>query len=266
MNPVVRWAGSKRALVPALTKYWNQTNGRYIEPFCGSGCLFFAVEPDHGILGDINFELITTYRALRADPVRVIECLLRLPVTKSTYYRLRAINPLELSDCEIAARFLLLNRLCFNGIYRTNRSGHFNVPFATPKRKVKFDPTLLIQASNLLKGATLLEGDFEATLASAEAGDFVYLDPPYVLSQRRMFSEYHAGTFAACDLQRLRSALFELDRAGIAFVISYADSAEGRTLVSGWNSRRVRARRNVAGFAGHRRFAYEVLASNLELN
>jgi DNA adenine methylase len=190
----------------------------------------------------------------------------RYPATKAHYYTLREGDPASLSDVEIAARFLFLNKLCFNGIYRTNASGCFNVPYAKPKRRrVVFDFDTLSKTAILLKNASLFHGDFEAVLADTRAGDFVYLDPPYAVAKRRVFSQYQAQSFSERDLDRLRSWLVELDRRGVHFVLSYADSAEGRKLASAWNHRRVRTRRNVAGFAGDRRLAFEVMASNREL-
>jgi DNA adenine methylase len=261
MDPIIRWAGSKRALLPKLRKYWPG-HGKYVEPFCGSSCLYFDIEPASAVLGDINKELISAYRTIRRNPQRVAECLLRLPITRATYYRLRAQDPFDLSECELAARFLFLNRLCFNGIYRTNRDGRFNVPYAKPKRKVRFSAEPLIEASGLLRKATLLTEDFEETVSHAEPGDLVYLDPPYAVENRRIFAEYQAERFTTKDLKRLRGVLTDLDRKGIAFVVSYAASAEGQALVHGWETRKVRTRRNVAGFVGHRRAAYELLATN----
>src|SRR5450631_4398975 len=108
MNPVIRWAGSKRQLLPTLRQIWSDRTSRYVEPFCGSSCFFFDVEPASAVLGDINSELISTYRALRHDATRVAECLLRWPISKKTYLSLRAIEPESLSNTEAAARFLYL--------------------------------------------------------------------------------------------------------------------------------------------------------------
>lgn len=265
MNPLIRWAGSKRALLPTLRKYWPR-NARYIEPFCGSGCLFFDLEPSKAVLGDINKDLINTYRALRHDAGRVLECLLRFRKTKETYYKLRRVRPDDLSDCEAAARFLFLNRFSFNGIYRTNLKGEFNVPYGPPKdgARTKFDPDTFIAASRLLQNTVLIEGDFEQTISNAERGDFIYLDPPYAVSNRRIFAEYHPESFGVKDLSRLGSLLADLDQRGVKFLVSYADSKEGRELLKKWNPKRIQARRNVAGFVGDRRIAYEVLASNME--
>lgn len=266
MKSFVRWAGSKKALLPELRSFWPGQNTRYIEPFCGSACLFFDLEPVSGILGDINPEIVTTYRAIRFEPLKVAECLLRFRKAESTYYAVRKISPTGLSDVEVAARFLFLNRLCFNGIYRTNRRGEFNVPYAKPKHPVTFDVGVLLEASQLLRGVELLNSDFEAVLDEAVTGDFVYMDPPYAVAARRVFSEYHPDSFTKDDLERLSASLSALNSRGVHFVVSYADSKEGRSLMAGWNFRRVRTRRNVAGFAGDRRHAFELIGSNMELH
>jgi DNA adenine methylase len=218
------------------------------------------------VLGDINAELITAYRTIRAAPLKVIECLKRFRVSEKAYYKVRGVDPFTISEVELAARFLFLNRLCFNGIYRTNLLGKFNVPYSHPKRKVIFDEAHILESAKLLRRAVLVRGDFEEVLDEARTGDFVYLDPPYAVARRRVFSEYHPDTFSEKDLTRLSQALHSLDRKGIHFIISYADSREGRELASRWHSKRIQTRRNVAGFAGHRRVAYEIMASNAELS
>lgn len=267
MKSPIRWAGSKRALLPSLTRYWSvDPAGRYIEPFCGSACLFFEIEPRRAILGDINKDLITAYKVLRKFPTKVIERIRSFPITESTYYDLRKLSPDALSDIERTARFLFLNRLCFNGIYRTNAQGQFNVPFGKPKRQVQFAFDAMMQASSLLKRASLQTRDFESVLNQAEKGDFVYLDPPYAVAKRRVFSQYHPQSFAERDLKRLREGLHALDKRGARFVVSYADSREGRELVADWHFYRIRTRRNVAGFADHRRHVFELIASNRKLD
>ena len=263
MRSFLRWAGSKKQLLPILGEYWSCHYTRYIEPFAGSSCLFFHVEPVSAILGDLNGELISTLRAIRLDVGRVIECLRRIPRNKKNYYRVRRADPSSLGIYGAAARFLYLNSLCFNGLYRTNGAGYFNVPYCPPGHKTVPEP-LLIQASALLNRATLLVSDFEETMTMAGAGDFVYLDPPYALSGRRIFSEYGPRLFQTCDLDRLQTALDGLNARGAKFVVSYADCLEGRKALDQWKLRRVKTRRNIAGFTGDRKSSYELLATNLE--
>jgi hypothetical protein len=121
----IRWAGSKRLSLPYLRPYCRPPRGKYIEPFAGSACLFFELEPSSAILGDLNRELISAMRAIRRDVYRVLECLRRLRTGKAAYYKIRRSVTGELSDPELAARFLYINRHCFNGLYRTNQRGEF---------------------------------------------------------------------------------------------------------------------------------------------
>lgn len=264
MRSFIRWAGSKRLSLPFLKPLCKVITGRYIEPFAGSACLFFDMEPEKAILGDLNSELISAMRAIRRDVYRVLECLRRLPKGKAAYYRIRDHNPDVLSEPELAARFLYINRYCFNGLYRTNLAGKFNVPYGPP-RKVggsRVDESLVINASRLLQRATLINGDFEETLRHAEPGDWVYLDPPYVTAQTRIFSEYVPNSFSNKDLHRLKTALRRLDESGVTFLISYGDTPEAKDLLSDWNPIKATTRRNIAGFAGHRKTAYEWVATN----
>lgn len=265
MKSFIRWAGSKRLLLGHLRSHWTGTANRYIEPFCGSACFFFDIGPNSGVLGDLNQELIGAFRAIRSDPYRVLEALRRFPTGEAGYYRVRKMQPSSLAENERAARFLYLNRYCFNGIYRTNGKGEFNVPYGPPRSGKSVDESVVIAASKALTGCLLVNGDFEHTLRHAQAGDFVYLDPPYCLNDRRIFREYLPGSFSISDLERLRAQLERLDKLGVSFLISYADCAEARKLLHPWKPRRIRARRHIAGFSDKRRTAYEVIATNSPL-
>jgi len=165
----------------------------------------------------------------------------------------------------MAARFLYLNRYCFNGLYRTSLDGRFNVPYGAPKvgaRPSRVDEDLLIRASHVLQNATLVHGDFEATLSLAERGDFAYIDPPYAIERQRVFDEYLPASFSKRDLPRLSKVLGDLDRKGVTFVATYGESPEADELLGPWSPVRIQTRRNIAGFAGHRKLHYELLATN----
>jgi len=261
-NSFLRWAGSKRQLLPKLRGFWSDHYLRYIEPFAGSACLFFDLEPRSAILADLNQELICTLRAIQRDVYLVLECLRRLPKGEIAYYKVRKLDTSLLSDTEIAARFIYLNRYCFNGLYRTNGLGKFNVPYGPPKSGLPANENTIINAARVLQQSMLIAGDFEATLAYADTGDFVYLDPPYVTDSRRVFSEYLPNTFTKKDLARLSNTLDSLDKRGTIFLVSYADSPEARKLLAKWRPKRILTRRNIAGFAGSRKGAYELIATN----
>lgn len=261
-KPLLRWAGSKQQLVAELAQYWSENFGRYVEPFAGSARLFFRLEPKVALLGDINADLIATYCEVRDNPVAVHRALSGVENNSDRYYEIRGKNPDALESAERASRFIYLNRFCFNGLYRTNLKGAFNVPYGG-KRSGRL-PTLeeLRAIGTLLKRATIVCGDFAETIADVGPYDFVYLDPPYSVSAKRVFRQYNSADFDSGDLDRLRETLEELNEKGARFLLSYDDSEEGERLAEGFHKRNVRTRRNIAGFTGSRRIASELLISN----
>lgn len=266
MNAFLRWAGSKKQLLPKLKSFWPEDEqNRYIEPFAGSSVLYFSLQPSMAILGDLNTELIEMLRSVRAFPEKVTDCLKRLPKGKRAYYRVRAMEPTSLCNVERAARFIYLNHYCFNGLYRTNKIGQFNVPVGRHKGPHTLDFNLIWLAAEQLQRAFLVDGDFAETLQHARAGDFVYLDPPYAREGVRSFTEYDPLSFSTADLGRLAASLTDLDKKGATFVLSYANCAEARHIGARWHTRRVWARRNIAGFSGSRKGVTELLISNREV-
>jgi DNA adenine methylase len=168
-----------------------------------------------------------------------------------------------MSATAAAARFIYLNRFCFNGLYRTNAAGDFNVPFA-PSGTGKLPSLSHLQGcAEVLKRTQLRCGDFVGTMELVQEGDFVYLDPPYAVSTRRVFREYSRAAFAQPDLVRLCRHLRRIDSMGARFLVSYADCTEARVAFRRWHIKRVRTRRNIAGFAIHRRFAFELIVTNI---
>jgi DNA adenine methylase len=266
IKPFLRWAGSKRKLLARLKAYWRPTHHqRYIEPFAGSACLFFELRPPAAILGDSNRELIDLYRAVKADPQPLFDRLVRIPRNADTYYRWRAKDPAATDRTTRALRFLYLNRNCFNGIYRTNTAGRFNVPFGGKHGKpvgalARED---FMRAAKELRNARFVAGDFTKTLAVAQRGDFVYLDPPFALSSRRVFTEYGEKIFDVGDVDRLADELRRLHNLGAEFLVSYADCTGARKLAKEWNATKLYVRRHIAGFSDDRRMASEWLISNI---
>jgi DNA adenine methylase len=262
--PFLRWAGSKRRLLPILQTFWTTKHTRYVEPFAGSACLFFALKPPKAILGDLNPELIATYIEMKYRIDAVLQDLKRLkPNDKTEYKRLRAIDISTLAPPARAARFIYLNRYCFNGIYRTNLLGHFNVPFSGVRCGSVPTDHLLEKCSSRLRHARLVNGDFEKVLNQAQSGDLVYMDPPFAVRGRRMFREYDPSTFTTEDIARLRSWMERLNAAQINFVVSYAESDEADILRKNFSYETVAVRRHVAGFAAHRALTNEVVISNI---
>jgi DNA adenine methylase len=257
----LRWAGSKRGQLHRLSLFWGPKNLRYVEPFAGSACLFFSLAPSKAILGDNNACLIEVYRVIRDQPSRVYDRLVKIRRDSATYYRWRQKNPANLDLETRVVRFLYLNRNCFNGIFRTNTKGEFNVPIGT-RTGAYFTRSELLECSKILKRTELVAGDFADTVKRVRAGDFVYLDPPFAVDSRRVFREYGAECFTTADMRRLAENLGRVDSKGADFLVSYADSKEARAIAKRWNATRLPIRRHVAGFSGSRRNAYEWLISN----
>jgi len=262
--PFLRWAGSKRQHLSLLKSFWSDNFFRYVEPFAGSAVLFFNISPRRALLGDINKELIATFKTVRDHPSRVHKALASMPKGRSRYKEIRELKPDTLQPIKKAARFIYLNRYCFNGLYRTNSKGEFNVPYGGEKSGAI--PTLdhLKNSAERLKCASLTCADFRRTLAQVREGDFVYLDPPYAVSNRRVFVEYAAKPFSVSDISVLGRLLKQIDRKGATFVLSYADCSEARNEFSKWQVRRILTRRSVAGFCGGRKNQYELCVTNFQ--
>jgi len=262
MNPIIRWAGSKRYLANHLIPQFPGELKRYIEPFCGSASLFFLLEPSESILADINPELINALRLIRTRSSAVMEKYESLPDDRDFFYLIRSLQPATLSKTERAARFLYLNRLCFNGLYRTNKLGQFNVPYSGQRNSRPLLKTEIVKAGVLLKNCEILSTDFRATIERSKKGDFLYVDPPYASNEQNQFCEYDANSFGVKDIEDLWSALKSADKRGVKFMLSYTECTEIKKFADYWSSESIQVRRNIAGFAGHRKTAKEVVIKN----
>jgi len=266
LAPIIRWAGSKRKSVDKLKRYWNPQFTRYIEPFAGSACLYFSLPPVAAVLADVNDELINFYECLRLDPLVLRAEIKSIPVSEARFKRMRAINPGNLTSLQRAARFCYLNRHCFNGLYRTNRAGMFNVPYSNSRNGDIPGAEHFCQAAKRLSDAVLACSDFEEVIFNhVRAGDFVYIDPPYAVAHRRVFSEYGPGTFNTDDLWRLRESLLEIERRGAHFLLTYAICPVAQKLFKTWHAERIMTQRNIAGFHEKRKKSTEVLYSNITI-
>ena len=231
----------------------------------GSAALFFAIEPSDALLSDINSDLIETFCNLRDHPRAVYNRLQKLPLGEDAYYCIRQEYALKSPSLDRAARFIYLNRFCFNGLYRTNLGGKFNVPYAGSKTGSLPSQDDLSYAAKILSCAQIRTRDFSEALQDVQSGDFVYMDPPYAVQNRRIFRQYGPDSFGIEDIARLAAALADIDRSGATFVVSYAMCREAIEAFAGWNIRRAQTQRSVAGFSKHRRKAVELLISNRKL-
>ncbi|KHG33183.1 MAG: hypothetical protein OA34_11435 [Sulfurospirillum sp. MES] len=264
-DSIFRWAGSKRKLLPILINNVPNNYERYIEPFCGSACLFFAIKPMSAILSDINGELIHTFEQIKNTPSLIAKTLSNISVSKEIYDNYRQQKPTHLTDFERAIRFTYLNRNCFNGVYRTNQRGEFNVPMGTRTGEVP-DEIRFIKCAEALKNAKLISQDFEKLLPDIQKNDFVYLDPPYAKKDYKGRGEYGPGAFQYEDITRMLTFLEEVNHRGANFLFSYAyDEELIQQLPQSWYWESVLVGRHVAGFSQHRKHVQEILVSNYKI-
>ena len=246
-TPFVKWAGGKTSLLPELLKHVPDRLRRYHEPFVGGGALFFAVAPRRAVLSDANGELIHCWRQVRDDVHGVLDALAGHAYERSRFEAVRALDPLRLPPAQRAARFIYLNKTCFNGLWRVNRAGRFNVPFGRYRNPTFYDPGLLLRASQALRGVQIFRAPFESSLQRALPGDFVYLDPPYdPVSLTSSFTSYTRDAFTWEDQKRLAAGCAALDRRGVRFLLSNSATPRIRALYRGFEQRVVRAPRHIS--------------------
>ncbi len=259
-SPLVKWAGSKAPIVETLLARLPERFDRYHEPFVGSGALFFALRPAGAVLSDANAELVNLYLAVRDQPEALLEALARHRNTRQDYLRVRGIHPEDLPPVERAARTIFLNRTCFNGLYRLNRHGLFNVPYGSQAHTSFFQPAAIQQAHRALRGTEIRCRDFEASAAEARRGDFAYLDPPYVASGQTF--NYQARAFGEAEQRRVAGVFRRLDARGCLVMASNADCELTREIYAGFEVEALSVGRRVGGHAGRRQSAKEIVVRN----
>lgn len=221
--PFLKWAGGKRQLLPQYGPYFPSRDaiGRYFEPFIGSAAVFFHLQPPRATLSDRNEKLIEVYRAVQQDVEAVIKALQAHRNEEDYYYAVRAQDPSALSLAERVARLIYLNKTCYNGLYRENSRGEFNVPFGRYKNPKICNKKRLRLAARALQGVTLCAGDFTQVVVAAGEGDFVYFDPPYApLSTTSSFTSYNRHGFTGADQARLAQTIHELTGRGCRVMLS----------------------------------------------
>ena len=194
-KPILKWAGGKTQMLGELLPKVPDSYGRYIEPFLGGGAMFFALNPLDAVIADRNPELINMYKQVAAHVDAVISYLQQYENTQDMFYSVRALEWQDLPAAEAAARTIYLNKTCYNGLYRVNRKGQFNVPFGKYKAPNFCDVEALYAASGALQNADIVAGDYLSVLKEyARPGDFIFLDPPYLpVSEYADFKRYKIG-------------------------------------------------------------------------
>lgn len=263
-RPFLKWAGGKGKLIPQYHQHFPQQCSTYYEPFLGGGAIFFHLQPRQAMLMDINSELVNVYQCVRDRLPELIALLKhhREAHCQAYYYQIRSCIPTI--PVERAARLIYLNKTCFNGLYRENSKGQFNVPMGSYKNPGIFDPELLEAASRSLQTATLQVAPFEAVLDYAKTSqDFVYFDPPYFpISATSNFTAYNRYTFKQEDHVRLRDTFVILANRGVKVMLSNSDCEFVRDLYQGFNIQTILAARAINSKATRRGKITELLITS----
>lgn len=277
VQPFLKWAGGKRQLLPEIRKYIPEEFDTYYEPFVGAGAVLFDLQPEKAVINDKNTELVNVYHVIKYEIDELIQELQKHEDGNNAeyFYEIRSKDRepgyKDLSPAVRAARILYLNKTCFNGLFRVNSKGYFNVPFGKYKNPKIVNEDVLRAVHSYLHAhdVQITEMDFTEAAAGAKAGDFVYFDPPYdPLSETASFTSYSLDGFRKEDQLRLRDLCVELDQKGIKFLLSNSATDFIVQIYSekGFHIEKVSASRNINSVASKRGKIEEVLVRNYGQN
>lgn len=246
-RPFLKWAGGKKQLLDELMAKAPDNYGQYIEPFIGGGAMFFAMQPRAGVIADSNPDLINAYKCIACNVEKVIDYLKEFNNDENTFYEVRALCVKNLEKEYAAARTIYLNRTCFNGLYRVNKRGKFNVPYGRYKNPGFFQPEILRAASKALKDVEIICGDYKDVLAkTAKCGDFIFLDPPYLpVSEYADFKRYTKEQFYEEDHRELAEEVARLQEIGCHVVLTNSNHPLAHELYEPYEIKIVNTRRNI---------------------
>lgn len=245
-KPFVKWAGGKRQIINILVENMPKRYNTYIEPFIGGGALLFEILPEKAIINDINKELINTYLVIKNNVNQLIESLKKHKNEEEYYYKIRNLDPNTLSPIERASRFIYLNKTCFNGLYRENSQGQFNVPYGNYKNPKIVDEENLKAVSEYLNSAEveIYNTDYKEICKLAREGDFIYFDPPYhPITKTSSFTKYNKYDFTEKDQIELFQVFKELDNRGCYVMLSNSNTEFIKQLYRGYNIIEIEASR-----------------------
>ncbi len=269
-KPFVKWVGGKRQLINQFNKIgffpknFNQEKSTYFEPFIGGGAVFFDFTPKNSVISDLNQELIITYIQVRDNIKELIESLKKHKYEKEYFLSIRALETQKLSEVEIASRFIFLNRTCFNGLYRVNKSGKFNVPFGKYKNPKICDEENLQNCSLALKNVEIKYQDYKKIESQVKKGDFIYFDPPYQpISKTSSFTSYTSSNFNEQNQIELRDFFKKLsDEIGCFVALSNSDCEFIRDIYQDFKIHEISANRAINSNSQKRGKIGELLITN----
>lgn len=268
-RPFIQWVGGKREFLVRNQHLIPPFSGRYFEPFLGGGAVFFRLAPPRAILADSNADLINAYECIRDQPRSVVNVLRELKARHSAdlYLAVRGVDRdaqfLDIAPAHRAARFIYLNQTGFNGLYRVNRKGQFNVPLGSSLNRLICDPGLLYSVSRFLKPHTFTVSDFDPVLSQATRGDFVFLDPPYVPAGGYSdFVRYTADQFTESDQQRVAQAFKKAARRGAKVLLTNSDTPYVRNAYRNFYIHEITSSRNLNCKREHRGDVSELAITN----
>lgn len=266
-RPIIKWAGGKRQLLPELLKRMPLSYNKYFEPFIGGGALFFELSPSNAYISDINPELVNLYRVVRDNVEELIADLSSHENSLEYFTQIREIDRdstySTLCKVKRASRFIYLNKTCFNGLYRVNKKGYFNVPFGQYSNPKFLDRDALYAASSSLQNVQIECASFENILNYVSTGDFVYLDPPYIpLSTTASFTSYAKEDFGMNEQIALKELCDKLNALGVNFMLSNSDTEQSNELYKNYNIEKLYASRFINSKSSGRGKISEIVVRN----
>jgi len=271
IKPYLKWAGGKRQLIKEISAYIPKNFSTYYEPFVGAGAVLFSLQPKHAVINDNNEQLMLTYKVIKNNVESLINALIEHKEhnCEEYYYKIREKDRnieefRKQSDVQKAARLIYLNKTCYNGLYRVNSQGLFNVPYGKYKNPDIFDPFVLRAISRYLNENDILiqSGDFEVSVETADDNSFVYFDPPYHSPDNTNFTGYQAGGFDEDEQIRLRDVYERLSKRGVKCLLSNSDTPFIRELYKNYEIITVEANRAINSNADRRGKVSELLIKN----
>lgn len=273
LTPIVKWAGGKRQILNEIKALIPECFNSYYEPFIGGGALLFDIEPNTAVINDVNQELLSVYKCLQDNELYSLMLTEldnhELNHNEEYYYEIRQLDRSPRFELEPiwkrAARTIYLNKACFNGLYRVNASGYFNVPSAKKKKVKTYDKENIEGIHNYFinNNITILSGDFVEACRTAKEGDFVYFDPPYdCFDEKDSFTAYTKSDFTKEDQKRLCECFKDLTKRGVKCLLSNHNTNFINELYKDYNIKVIQARRNINSKGDSRGPVEEVLISN----